>query len=190
MPFRWCVCGSPHSWCWACTSSAPTQAKLLRGLPWGSSESTGIISRYAARRPLVRGAVFSESVYPTGQVQSPGVWPCPSLGQPCVLDRPRGPCGSSLLRMSAQAVGSSLATRVPGGLPGRHTSSGASPGRRLCTAGSWGPCCGRSSRAGSEGAGQLARAVRGRRAEGSGLDSLRAMWAWGQQGAAGGQAGG
>lgn len=34
------------------------------------------------------------------------------------------------------------------------------------------------------------RAVRGRRAEGSGLDSLRAMWAWGQQGAAGGQAAG
>lgn len=42
VPFRWCVCGSPHSWCWACTSSAPTQAKLFRDLPWGSSESTGM----------------------------------------------------------------------------------------------------------------------------------------------------
>lgn len=25
--FRWCASGNPHSWCWACTSSAPTQAK-------------------------------------------------------------------------------------------------------------------------------------------------------------------
>ena len=36
---------------------------------------------------------------------------------------------------------------------------------------------------GSEGAGQLARAFRCRRAEGSGLDSLRAVCAWGRQGA-------
>ena len=42
VPFRWCVCGSPRSQCWACTSSAPTQAKLFRDLPWGSSESTGM----------------------------------------------------------------------------------------------------------------------------------------------------
>lgn len=30
--FRWCACGSPHSWYWACTSLAPTQAKLLKDL--------------------------------------------------------------------------------------------------------------------------------------------------------------
>lgn len=40
--FRWCACGSPHSWCWACTSSAPMRAKLLKDLLWGSSKSRGM----------------------------------------------------------------------------------------------------------------------------------------------------
>lgn len=37
--FRWCACGSPQSWCWACTSWAPMQVKLLKDLLWGSSKS-------------------------------------------------------------------------------------------------------------------------------------------------------
>lgn len=65
-----------------------------------------------------------------------------------VLDQPRGPYGSSLLRMSAQAVGNSLVSHVLGGPPGGHMSSRASPGCRLCTAGSQGPCCGHSVGAG------------------------------------------
>ena len=172
----------------------PQRRRSYSGICPGDQVSPRECQRYATRRPLgcrvccvrplVRGVVFSDSIHPTGQVQSPGVWPCSSLGQACVLDWPRGPCGSSLLRMSAQAVGSSLASHVPGGPPSGHTSSGARP-----AVGSRDPCCGRSSGAGSEGAGQLVRAVRGRRAEGSRLDSRRAMWAWGQQGAVGGQAG-
>lgn len=40
--FRWCACGSLRSWCWAYTSWAPTQAKLLKDLLWGSSKSRGM----------------------------------------------------------------------------------------------------------------------------------------------------
>lgn len=40
--FRWCACGNPRSWCWAYTSSAPTLAKLLKDLLWGSSKSRGM----------------------------------------------------------------------------------------------------------------------------------------------------
>uniref|UniRef100_A0A8P0P8E8 thioredoxin-disulfide reductase (NADPH) n=1 Tax=Canis lupus familiaris TaxID=9615 RepID=A0A8P0P8E8_CANLF len=39
---RWCACGSPRSWSWACTSSVPMQAKSLKDLLWGSSKCKGI----------------------------------------------------------------------------------------------------------------------------------------------------
>lgn len=56
--FRWCAYGSPRSECWACTSLAPTQVKLLKDLLWGSSKSQRVsaITRGPAGVPRVPGS--------------------------------------------------------------------------------------------------------------------------------------
>lgn len=65
-----------------------------------------------------------------------------------VLGQPRGPCGSSLLRMSAQAVRSSLARMYWEGRPASTCPLEPALAAGCAPAGSQGLCCGRSFGAG------------------------------------------